>query len=67
MIPIVILNDGETFTNIHNTFIVDAHGVAYDLTQLWDRIPIQIRELCCVGDARQHTKLEKLMSEGCWP
>ena len=67
MTPIVILNDGETFTDIKDTFIVDRHGIAYDLWRMWEHIPIGIRERCRVGDARNVTKLEKLIAEGQWP
>lgn len=45
----VVLNDGETYTDIDRTVVVDRHGIAYDLAAIFHRIPIQIRERCRIG------------------
>lgn len=58
MDAIVFLNDRETFTQVNGCIIVDKHGIAYDLQQVWDRIPIIIRERCRIGLAQDVVKLK---------
>jgi hypothetical protein len=63
----VFLNDGETFTNLDGCTIIDRNGIAYDLSDMWARIPIRIRESCRLGYARNHTRIEKVIAEGSLP
>jgi len=66
-VPSMFLNDGETFSSIDGCIVVDRHGIAYDAAQVWNRIPISIRETCRIGMAVDVLALDKLEVEGSWP
>lgn len=64
--PTIVLNDGETFSGIDGCIIVDDNGIAYDAHQVWNRLPITIREGCRIGLASDLTKLKRI-GDSMWP
>lgn len=69
MTPTIILNDGETHSSLEGVVVVDHHGIVYNLLELWNKVPITIRESCREGHISELPTLNKYARnlDALWP
>jgi hypothetical protein len=69
MIPVdVVLNDGETYTGVRGTFVIDSHGMAFDLEQILMGTPHAVIRGACRGMAKDVVpKYIDYVDEEMWP